>query len=342
MNLEAGTELGRYVIKGPLGKGGMSDVFLAFDGEGKRDVVLKFPHADLMGDPKTHEHFQREVKIGRLLDHPNIQKLYDLGGDARNPFLVLEYVPGVTLREEMAGEAHQRRFEQPAERIEVTRRIGAQLARALAYAHTHHVSHRDLKPENIIVTADGQAKVMDFGVAFIEGARRVTWGALSSQVGTPDYMAPEQIRGVRGDHRTDIYALGMMLYELIAHRLPYEGDNALAIMSQHVNENAPLLHRFCKEVPPAIEEIVMKSIRRSPDERYQSMNDFIAALEHPELVDVAALQADREKQQPSSRPLKGIAQEVGVPIWKILLIVALIFGTLMLIGFGGQLASHRR
>ena len=182
--------------------------------------------------------------------------------------------------------------------------MGIQIARALAYTHEHHVAHRDLKPENIIVTPDGQAKVMDFGIAFLKGARRVTWGRLSSQVGTPDYMAPEQIQGGRGDARTDIYALGMILYELLAGRLPYSGDNALAVMNQHVTAKPPPLHQFRKDVPPALEETIMKAIRRKPEDRWPTMEAFIAALEHPEGVDVDGLRRERE-EEPGDLPKVG-------------------------------------
>ncbi len=237
--------------------------------------------------------------------------------------MVLEYVDGVTLRAVLQQEQRL-----PIDRV-VT--LGVQIAQALAYAHTHHVIHRDLKPENIIVSRAGCAKVMDFGIAFVEGARRVTWGQLAAQVGTPDYMAPEQIKGQRGDPRTDIYALGMILYECLAGRLPYDGDNPLVVMNQHVTVSPPPLNRFVRDVPMALEETVLKAIRRSAGARWPSMATFAAALQHPEQVDVPALQAEREQQETSAGD-GGVSAQLGVATWQVaLIVIAVIVG---LITFG--------
>ena len=342
MQLEPGQQIGRYLVIRTLGHGGMSNVYLARDTQEERDVVLKFPHAEIMGDMATHERFSREVKIGHLLDHPHIQRLYELASVNHAEFLVLEYIPGRTLRDVLREqERHHRPEDFPAA---VT--LGLQLARALAYAHEHHVAHRDLKPENVIVSDGGEAKVMDFGIAFMQGARRVTWGPLSSQVGTPDYMAPEQIQGGRGDSRTDIYALGMILYEHLAGRLPYDGDNPLSVMNQHVTAKPPPLHRFRKDVPPALEETIMKAIRRKPADRWPTMAALIDALEHPENMDAAALREEREAEPGDSAGLGNVAGKLNFPVSKInlailaallLLIVIALFG-LHQVGAG---APHR-
>jgi serine/threonine-protein kinase len=221
--------------------------------------------------------------------------------------------------------------------------FGVQLAQALDYAHANHVVHRDMKPENVIVTPAGQAKVMDFGIAFVEGARRVTWGRLSSQVGTPDYMAPEQIKGNRGDERTDIYALGIMIYEFLAARPPYQGDNALAIMNQHVTANPPPLHRFNKEVPPALEEVVLKAIRRDATQRWQSMEALVEALQHLDSVNVAELKAERQiaegkgQSNPSSSRLDN---PFGLPLWQVSLIIIMILLAIIAFGIVAQLLHH--
>ena len=320
MKLQEGESIGRYKVVKELGHGGMSQVYLAHDDKLNREVVLKFPNDDLMGDPANYERFRREVKIGNILNHPNIQRLYEMGGDNHSPFLVLEYVPGDTLREEFIKiRPHQRdRVKQEAMAL----RLGKQLGNALAYTHANGVYHRDLKPENIIVTPEGIAKIMDFGIAFVEGSRRVTWGALSSQVGTPDYMAPEQIKGQRGNDRTDIYALGMILYECVTGRLPYEGDSALVIMNQHVTVSPPPLHKFCKDVTPELEEVILKALRRDPEMRWHSALAFVEALCRPETVDVAALKAEREKDETGQARASASHHEFGMPVWKVGLLIA--------------------
>jgi len=332
MILQPGDRIDNYTIVRKLGQGGMSEVYLAQDGQRQREVVLKFPHEDMAGDPATYERFRREIQIGELLTHPNIQKLYELEGDHLDPFLVLEYVGGVTLREVLRKE-HRLPIDQAVS-------LGVQIAQALEYAHEHHVFHRDLKPENIIVTPQWCAKVMDFGIAFVQGARRVTWGQMSAQVGTPDYMAPEQIKGNRGDQRTDIYALGMILYECLAGRLPYQGDNALVVMNQHVTVSPPPLSRFAHQILPALEETVMKAIRRSPDARWPSMAAFAAALQHPEQVDADTLRKEREEQETSAGN-GGVNNQFGLPTWQVALIVIAVivglitFGALVQVLHGG-------
>ena len=324
-----------YTVLKTLGHGGMSDVYLARDDAHARQVTLKFPHDDMMGDVASYERFLREVKIGQLLDHPNIQKLYRVAHLGRLPYLVLEYVPGETLR-------HVLREEFGGDPVERAVRLGLQIGRALAYAHEKGVFHRDMKPENVIVSPDGVAKVMDFGIAFVEGAKRITWGSMSSQVGTPDYMAPEQIKGQRGDARTDVYALGMMIYEMAANRLPYEGDNSLAVMSQHVTMPPPLLSQFCA-VSPALEEAIMKAIRRDAAHRWPTMQAFVSALEAPAQVDVAALRATREREEGETKAGENAAPNAevgGVVWWQVVLIVLGVLVALLLVGVLAQL-GHR-
>ncbi len=328
MKLQAGETVSHYTVIKELGQGGMSQVYLARDDKHNREVVLKFPNDDLMGDPANYERFRREVKIGNILNHPNIQRLYELGGDPQAPFLALEYVPGDTLRDEFIKVRPYQRTREKSE--EAALHFGKQLGNALAYTHANGVYHRDLKPENIIVTPDGTAKIMDFGIAFVEGSRRVTWGALSSQVGTPDYMAPEQIKGQRGNDKTDIYALGMILYECVAGRLPYQGDNALVVMNQHVTVSPPPLHEFCKDVTPALEEAILKAMRRSPELRWQSAQAFVEALTRPETVDVAALKAEREQEEGSSAKSSAApVGEFGMPAWKVAALVGAILLSLV-------------
>jgi serine/threonine-protein kinase len=316
----------------------MSNVYLAHDDQEDRKVVLKFPHEEMLGDIASYERFTREVKIGKLLKHSNIQSLYELARVNNSEFLVLEYVDGITMREYL----RLRDTNKTANDFKDAVDIGLQMAKALSYAHENRVAHRDLKPENVIITPDGQAKVMDFGIATIQGARRVTWGPMTAQVGTPDYMSPEQIQGGRGDSRTDVYALGMILYELIAHHLPYDGDNALAVMNQHVTMKAPPLHFYREDVPAPLEEIIMKAIRRNPQDRWQSMKELIDALENWDSVDVSALRADREQERGESQALGKLAHKINLPITSGNLAVFLgIIVLFLLLIIWVQLTGHR-
>ncbi len=266
-----GTRLDQFRIVEAIGHGAFSDVFLAEDPDGRR-VVLKCPHEAIMGDVSTFDRFRRELEIARRLDHPGIQHSIDFGGERTRPYLVMEYVEGETLRAFMSREK-QLPIDQAVD-------FARQLAAAMAYAHSQGVYHRDLKPENVLVRADGSLVVTDFGVALMAGARRLTWRWFSNALGTPDYMAPEQVQGRRGDARTDVYAIGVMLFEMLAGRVPWEGDNALSIMSQHLNADVPPLHTINSAVPPPIEGIVRKCLRKDPDERYPDATSLLHDLEH--------------------------------------------------------------
>ena len=268
--MQPGAKLDQFTIVKPIGSGAFSDVFLAEDPSGRK-VVLKCPHESIMGDVSTFDRFRRELEISRHLHHPGIQRSIEFTADRSRPYMVMEYVDGETLRAFMTRE----------KRLTVDQAVdfGRQLAAAMAYAHSQGVFHRDLKPENILVTPDGRLVVTDFGVALMAGARRLTWRWFSTALGTPDYMSPEQIQGKRGDARTDVYAIGIMIFEMLAGRVPWEGDNALTDMSQHLNAPVPALHELNAEVPPPIEGIVRKCLRKVPDERYEDAASLERDLE---------------------------------------------------------------
>jgi len=279
MRYQAGeTVNGKYEILEGLGQGGMNDAYKALDRSTGRLVVLKVPFASLIGDPATYSRYQRELEIGKRLHHPNIQQLLEEGrlGDGVGPYLVLEYVDGTLLREYL----RQRAPLPPEEAVRIT----AQLADALQYCHEHGVVHRDMKPENILIQSDGTVKLVDFGIALLQGARRLTFRRLTTGFGTPDYMAPEQVQGDRGDARTDVYALGVMLYEMLTGDVPYHSDSPLAVMSQRVTTDAPLLRRVRSELAPALEAIVWRALRRDPGERYASMAELRDDLQHQDQV----------------------------------------------------------
>jgi len=269
-----GTRIDHYEIMCLLGHGGMNRVYLAEDMLNRQKVVLKFPNDDLIGSVAVFERYKREAEIGSRLDHPHVQRLLNTGEERSEHYLVMEYIQGRSLREVI--EEHAPDLLPQAEAIRLT----MQICDALAYCHEHGVFHRDIKPENIVIQDDGSIKIIDFGVALLEGARRVTWRGLSGTVGTPDYMAPEQLQGERGTASSDIYAVGVMLYEMLCGHTPFEGENVFAIINQHVSQDPPSILRFNPHTSPALATVVMHAIRRDPEKRYKHMKDMLHDLYH--------------------------------------------------------------
>lgn len=270
----------RYEVLETLGQGGMGETYKARDCTNGQLVVLKVPYASMIGDPATFSRWERELAIGKRLDHPGIQRMFGAGrvDGSVAPYVVFEYIEGQSLRDYLAARAPL----DPATAVDLT----AQLADVLEHVHAHGVIHRDLKPENVLVTPDGRLKLVDFGIALLRGARRLTFQRLSSEVGTPDYMAPEQVQGERGDARTDVYALGVILYEMLTGEVPYQGDSPLAVMGQRVTTDAPLLRKGRRDVPPALEAIVYRALQRDPERRYPSMAALRHDLEHLDEVEI--------------------------------------------------------
>src|SRR5215469_13489862 len=269
-----GERIDHYEIIRLLGHGGMNHVYLAQDVLSAQKVVLKFPNDDVFGDVAVFERYKREAEIGSRLNHPHIQHLLNSDEKRCDHYLVIEYIQGRTLRtvlEELAPNLLP-----PEEAI----RTIIQVCEALAYAHEHGVFHRDIKPENIMILDSGDIKIIDFGVALLEGARRVTWRGLSGTVGTPDYMAPEQLQGERGTASSDIYAVGVMLYEMLCGHTPFEGENVFAIINQHVSQDPPSILHFNPHISPALVTVVMHAIRRDPEKRYKHMQDMLYDLCH--------------------------------------------------------------
>ncbi len=273
-----GTLIDHYEIIHLLGHGGMNRVYLARDISNQREVVLKFPNEDLIGNIAVFERYKREAEIGNRLHHPHVQHLLNCGEKHSDEYLVVEYIKGRTLRTVL--EEHAPNPLPVAEAIRIT----LQICDALAYCHAQGVFHRDIKPENIMVQEDGDIKIIDFGIALLEGARRVTWRGLSGTVGTPDYMSPEQLKGERGMAASDLYAVGVMLYEMLCGHTPFEGENIFAIMNQHVSQDPPSILLTNPQLSPALATVVMRAIRRDPEKRYKSVSDFLHDLRNLEEV----------------------------------------------------------
>jgi len=271
MRMKAGDQLDHFEIVEPLGEGAYAETYKARDTRTGQLVLLKSPNPLLFADPAIHQRFVRESEIANHLNHPGVQRGIDPGKTRTEPYLALEYIEGDTLRKWLR--AHRGKMP-----IDQAIAWGIELAEALSYLHAHKIVHRDLKPENVIVTNDGHLKVIDFGTALLEGARRLTWRHLTEALGTPDYMSPEQIQGERGDQRSDIYAWGILMYEFLTGRVPFEGDNYLAVMAGHLQRHPKPIREQRPEVPPELEAIVLTAMRRYPDNRYQTADELLADL----------------------------------------------------------------
>ena len=290
--LEAGDTLDHYRLDSAVARGGMASLFRATDLNDGRTVAIKVPHAEMEADPVLVERFRREQQIGQELDHPGIVKTYD-GEERSRLYMVIEWVEGRLLRailEEAAGSGEQGSREPGGlERglpIERATHFALEILDALDTMHKHGIVHRDLKPENIMVDEEDRIKLIDFGIAMKEDARRITFVGMSPALGTPDYISPEQVKGQRGDHRSDIYSLGVMLYEMLAGQPPYTGSNPLAVMNERLLHDPEPVRKLRKEVAPELEEILNRALERDPRRRYQTAADMAWELEHQEQVGV--------------------------------------------------------
>ncbi|HEX7976370.1 MAG TPA: serine/threonine-protein kinase [Anaerolineales bacterium] len=315
--LQIGDQLDHFQILEHLAQGGMSDIYRAMDLVNRREVAIKVPDPTMIGDPAQYERFQRELEVMNTLSHPAILKGLGSGTHNRIPYLVTELVEGKSLRKWIDASA-------PMPAGEIVPLI-CKIADGMAYCHEHGVIHRDLKPENILITAQGQPVIMDFGLALTKSAHRVTYSNLSATMGTPDYMAPEQIEGQRGDQRTDIYGLGTIFFEMLAGRLPFTGDSHLAIMAQHLQHEAPRLDRLQAGVSPELAAIVARCLQRNPAGRYPDMCLLIEALEHPENADLTLLEKAAAPSHPRPWWRSDAAKAIGISLSILLALVFLAF-----------------
>jgi eukaryotic-like serine/threonine-protein kinase len=277
-DLHPGDQLDHYRIEGVAARSGMATIFRGTDLSNGRPVAIKVPHPEMEADPVLFDRFQREEDIGRKLDHPGVVKVFDNEERSRR-YMVLEWVDGRLLRQIL----NEQKKLSPERAIRIT--LG--MCRALDYIHSQGVVHRDLKPENIMVGSDDQVKLIDFGIAANAGSRRLTFAKLTEAMGTPDYISPEQVKGKRGDARSDIYSLGVMFYEMLTGKVPFTGPNPFVIMNERLL-NYPMPPR---EANPAIsaqlQEIIYRALERDPAKRYPNAKEFAIDLGHPEKVGVA-------------------------------------------------------
>jgi len=277
-SVRAGEQLDHYRIDSLVARSGMASIFRGTDLRTGAQIALKIPHPEVESDPVFYDRFHREQSIGEKLDHPGVMKVI-ADGDRTQVYMVMEWVNGRLLREILRDETKL-----PPER---TARITLGICDALDYIHNHGVVHRDLKPENIMVDVEDRIKLIDFGIAGQEGARRLTFAKLSQLMGTPDYISPEQVKGKRGDARSDIYAVGVMLYEMLTGQVPFRGPNAFAIMNDRLLNNPVPPREIDPAISPQLQEIIYRAIEREPKNRYSSAREFAWDLSHQDQVGVS-------------------------------------------------------
>jgi eukaryotic-like serine/threonine-protein kinase len=257
----------RYRILRRLGSGGMADVYCAEDNHLGREVALKVLHRRFAQDEEFVERFRREASAAAGLQHPNVVGVFDRGKHDGTYYIAMEYLQGRTLKEIVATEA-------PLDQARVVD-LGRQILEAAGFAHRHGVIHRDFKPHNVILDEDGQAKVTDFGIARAGASEMTETGSI---MGTAQYLSPEQAQGHAVTGASDLYSIGVMLYEMLAGRLPFEGESAVSVALKHLSEPPPAISQLRPDVHPALESVVMAALAKDPAHRWQSADDFAAGL----------------------------------------------------------------
>ncbi len=277
--LNNGQQIGHYKIHSAIGAGGMGEVFLAEDSRLNRRVALKVLPENIATDKDRLRRFEQEARAASALNHPNILTIYEFAAENEMYFLAAEFVEGETLRERLKGSPVN---------LKSALEIAIQVASALDAAHRAGIVHRDIKPENVMIRPDGLVKILDFGIAKLTEKRNETDSEAATAImvqtspgmiiGTAAYMSPEQARGKQIDARTDIFSFGVMLYEMLAGKPPFDGENAMDVIGSILNKEPVPVRRQMTEVPQEIERIINKALRKDREERYQTAKDFLSDL----------------------------------------------------------------
>jgi serine/threonine protein kinase len=303
VELSRGTILaGRYEVLDELGSGGMGKVYRVFDHKLGEEVALKLIRPEIAANRKTIERFKNELKIARKIAHTHVGRMYDLGEESGLYYIAMEYVPGENLKSFIRRSGHLT--------VSKAVSIARQVCEGLAEAHRFGVIHRDLKPSNIMVDREGNARIMDFGIARTFESKEIT--GLGIIIGTPEYMSPEQAQGEKVDQRTDLYALGVMLYEMITGQVPFEDESTLNILRRHEIEQPRPPKDLNPEIPYSLNALVLKCLEKPVERRYQTASDLLRDLDSIKTtsVKVAKPQARTERQIMVPRR--------RLPVWRIL------------------------
>lgn len=304
-----GEQLDHYLLGDCVANKGMASIFRGVDLRSGLAVAIKIPHPDAEDASAFFSRFQREIEIGKRLDHPGVVKVLGNGDGQSRPYMVMEWLEGRRLRSLLEEEG----------KIPIDRavRIAAGICDALDYLHSQGIVHRDLKPENVMVSADDGIKLFDFGIASLEGARRLTYSRIGPTLGTPDYISPEQVRGQRGDARSDVYALGAMLYEMVTGATPFNGPSPIAIMQDRLlNDPVPPRERN-PAISAALQEVVYRAMERDPRKRYVDTRSLAWDLQHLDEVGVterAELQRWKQRRDPRGRIALPRMALVAIPV----------------------------
>jgi TolB-like protein len=318
-----GRTVSHYRIVEKLGEGGMGVVYRAHDTKLDRDVALKFLPANLIASPEELARFEQEAKTVSALNHPNIAGIYDVDEVEGQRFLVLEYIPGGTLKSRLKELKSEDKMFSIGDVLD----YGLQMAEALAHAHRHGIIHRDVKTENMMLTGEGRVKLADFGLAKPRGSVQLT--KTGSTLGTAAYMSPEQVRGEEIDHRSDIFSLGVVLYELVTGRLPFHGEFEAALSYSILNENPPPPRSLRPDAPASLVKIIDRCLEKEKDRRYQSGEEIVS--------DLREVQRERGTVIGTGRRGRRSALVVGVPI-----VAAAIVVSAFILFFHKAPVSHER
>jgi serine/threonine-protein kinase len=315
-SLEPGALIDTYRIESQVARSGMATIYRAIDTRDGTTVAIKIPHPDMEADAVLYDRFQREAAIGEKLNHPGVMRVF--GGDHRSRvYMVMEWCEGRLLRNLLdQGKIPQERAIKIAEKV----------LEALDYIHNNGVVHRDLKPENIMVDENDNIKLIDFGIAGDASARRLTYAKITAALGSPNYISPEQVKGKRGDGRSDIYAMGVILYEMLTGKVPFTGSTPMQVINDRLLNYPTPPSVLDPSISPQLQEVIYRAMERDPANRYPRASEFANDLKHLDQVGVenrAELQEWKKRKSYLPRKIAYYAALALIPVAILLFMVLL-------------------